>query len=491
MPSFIISSSSISSSTLNLLSDLNAFIVIEDGVTVANTTTTGIRGAGGFQLFLIDGNLITVGSGLISDGDYATVSVSGQFNNGGAGILTTGDDSRITVSGEVTANGDGIVSRGDGAEILVTQTGVVQGDQRGVELGSIFSIRVEDLQRLTNEGTIAGTISGVAVFRDATIVNSGLITNTGATETTALHGAIVLEDDTDISARIINTGDIIGTGVVNTLGGVDDPVAIVAELDNRLSIDVTNSGLIRGNIIAAEIEDKIVNTGQIIGDVDLGDGNDLLRNSGDGMVVGVVEGQGGQDTLIGGDREDTFNGGSDNDLINGKGGNDRLRAGGGDDTVFGGAGDDELFGQNGKNVLSGQGGNDVINGGIGSDRLLGGNGDDTLTAGEGADILRGDAGADVFVFSNVGETGAGATRDRILGWEDGADLIDLSGFGALEFSASGAVGGGTASVWFDAVSGGTQTMLRIDADGNGSVDGQVLLVHADPALFDQNDLILG
>jgi Ca2+-binding RTX toxin-like protein len=74
--------------------------------------------------------------------------------------------------------------------------------------------------------------------------------------------------------------------------------------------------------------------------------------------VGQVVGNGGANTLAGGDGTD---------LISGRGG---------DDQISGGAGVD---------LLDGGEGNDVIGGGRGSDLLFGGPGNDTVTGGDGAD----------------------------------------------------------------------------------------------------------
>ncbi|MEL7098220.1 MAG: calcium-binding protein [Pseudomonadota bacterium] len=337
---------------------------------------------------------------------------------------------------------------------------------------------IEGSMRLTNSGTI---IADIMSGGDTEVINQGAFTgdfdssgNNNFINSGTFIGWIEFENFDD---TITNSGTIIGRV---DLGGGDNVVSNSGLID-------TGEQVIQGGGNA----DTILNTGEILGDIDLSGGFDEYRGAGDGFVAGVVFGGTGNDTIFGANGADEFDGGEDSDLLNGRGGNDTLFAGSGSDTLLGGAGEDALFGQSGANVLNGQGGNDTINGGSGDDRLLGGNGDDTLKAGEGADILRGDAGADVFEFSSVAETGTGSTRDRILGWEDGADLIDLSGFGALTFSAMGPIGSGTASVWFQSVSGGAQTMLRIDTDGDGIFDGQVLLVRADPALFDQADLILG
>lgn len=100
---------------------------------------------------------------------------------------------------------------------------------------------------------------------------------------------------------------------------------------------------------------------------------------------------------------------------------DRIMALDGDDTVNGGLGSDTIDGGIGNDWLIGEAGADRLTGGIGADRLQGGKGADILTGGAGNDALGGGAGADVFVFT--GNTGA----DRITGFEDGLDRIDLSG----------------------------------------------------------------
>ncbi|WP_179379977.1 serine hydrolase [Jannaschia marina] len=104
---------------------------------------------------------------------------------------------------------------------------------------------------------------------------------------------------------------------------------------------------------------------------------------------------------------------ADNQLI-GLGGHDNLSGGHGEDRLLGGAGHDRL---------RGRGGDDWLEGGEGRDHLRGGSGDDVLDGGRGADFLQGGRGADRFVF----ELGDG--RDRLLRFEPGTDVIDLSATG--------------------------------------------------------------
>ena len=87
-----------------------------------------------------------------------------------------------------------------------------------------------------------------------------------------------------------------------------------------------------------------------------------------------------------------------------------------------------LYGEADHDKINGGDGNDLVDGGSGRDKLYGDAGDDTINGGADNDELFGGAGADVFVF----ETGHG--DDKIKDFEDGVDLIDITGLDpALSF----------------------------------------------------------
>lgn len=116
----------------------------------------------------------------------------------------------------------------------------------------------------------------------------------------------------------------------------------------------------------------------------------------------------------------TIRAGIGNDTVTATAGNDVIDLGAGRDIGRGGSGADRIFGAGGDDVLVGGGGNDVLAGGAGNDTLFGG---------AGADRLSGGLGRDVFVFRG------GYGRDTVLGFEDGIDRIDLSGFGLTQAQA--------------------------------------------------------
>lgn len=90
---------------------------------------------------------------------------------------------------------------------------------------------------------------------------------------------------------------------------------------------------------------------------------------------------------------------------------------------------DTIEGNGGNDTLVGLVGDDVLNGGDGRDRIFGNSGADIITGGAGNDRVTGSFGADTFVF-NVGDD-----RDRITDFNFGEDLLDVSDHGIADFDA--------------------------------------------------------
>ncbi len=74
----------------------------------------------------------------------------------------------------------------------------------------------------------------------------------------------------------------------------------------------------------------------------------------------VLTGTGGDDTLVGTDRDDRLDGRGGEDELEGGDGNDRLKGRGGDDTIEGGSGNDEIFPGEGDDNVDAGAGNDLI-----------------------------------------------------------------------------------------------------------------------------------
>lgn len=130
----------------------------------------------------------------------------------------------------------------------------------------------------------------------------------------------------------------------------------------------------------------------------------LQGNQGDDTLIGgsgndVIKGLGGRDSIVGNAGDDRIYGGVGDDNIAAGDGNDYVKADNGNDSVSGGTGDDVLKGMPGRDTISGDEGNDRIDGGSGDDSLLGGAGDDVIWAKVGRDNVSGGDGADTLHLS--------------------------------------------------------------------------------------------
>ena len=191
-------------------------------------------------------------------------------------------------------------------------------------------------------------------------------------------------------------------------------------------------------------------------------GNDTLSSGGGNDIV---DGGSGDNLLDGGAGDDTLRSSSGQDTLSGGAGRDTLRSGSGNDVIYGNEDADFLSASSGDDTLFGGGGADTLDGGWGMDRLDGGDGhdvldgfwdNDTIDGGTGDDTLRGGAGDDTFVFGDRWGS------DTIEDFEDGADLLDLSGTG-LSFDRLAIVQIGAHTEITDDV-GNKITMLGIGAD---------------------------
>lgn len=151
----------------------------------------------------------------------------------------------------------------------------------------------------------------------------------------------------------------------------------------------------------------------------------------------------------------------------------------------------------------GTAGNDVVDLLGGNDRYDGRDGDDIITGGAGRDILTGNGGSDVYKFNAVSDSPAPALTgdpetdhfnavnagDVILGFEDGADIIDLS-----SIDADTGTSGNQAFTLVDDFTGaagelrivppaysatfefsGDLTLVQGDVDGDGKADFTISL----------------
>ena len=93
-----------------------------------------------------------------------------------------------------------------------------------------------------------------------------------------------------------------------------------------------------------------------------------------------------------------------------------------------------IEGTNGRDTLSGNSSANTIDGNERADIINGEEGNDILIGGTGNDMLTGGSGNDIFVFENADMFRG---TDTVTDYEDGIDLLQLSGFDLLSFGDLG------------------------------------------------------
>lgn len=306
-------------------------------------------------------------------------------------------------------------------------------------------------------GIPAGTLAG----RDALLDNSGSISGqTGILVATgsghrignsgSIHGSDTAIRLAAAGTRIDNTGEIFGgeTGIavaikgggnvtfrnLGTISGGEAAYADTGAANDR----IFNSGSMLGDVETGGGSDVLRNLGVIDGFLRLGEAGDAYRGIGSGYVTGIVFGEAGVDQLFGGQLDDRLDGGAGNDILLGFAGEDALTGGEGEDLLAGGTGDDLLQADAGNDRLQGGDGDDSASGGAGDDSLTGGRGDDDLSGGAGDDYLNGGAGEDVLTggkgFDTFRFTLANG-HDSVTDFTYDIDLVDLRAFGLIDLQA--------------------------------------------------------
>ncbi len=305
-------------------------------------------------------------------------------------------------------------------------------------IDAAFGVTVFDnTHRVENDGIISVTSphSARAVWMEnhSDFTNTGTITATGGDQSTM--GLEAYRFDADVT----NSGTITATNTAH------NTIAVLLETWTSAHT-FTNSGTVQGDTALSmsnagyAVVDHVVNSGTLIGKVDLGNGQTVLNNS--GHIQGAVNLGDGNDTYVGaGGTLDTA-----------------LHGGAGDDNISGGAAGEAFFGDAGNDTISGGGGDDTLDGGAGSNAIDGGAGVDTLSYAASATA--------VTVDLQAGTVSRPDGQDTISGVESvvGSPLGDTLRLG----SASGTVMAGSGDDSISALGG--QNYLRGEA-GDDSISG--------------------
>lgn len=153
--------------------------------------------------------------------------------------------------------------------------------------------------------------------------------------------------------------------------------------------------------------------------------------------------------------------------LNGQRGNDTLVGGSGTDTLNGGDGNDTLVGGSGNETLIGGDGNDAVDGNQGADVAFLGAGNDRFTwdPGDGSDVVEGQSGHDAMTFNgaNVAEqfdVSANGSRVRFFRTQ-GNITMDLNGIEEVDTNALG----GADRLTVNNLAGTDLTEVRTDLAG--------------------------
>jgi Ca2+-binding RTX toxin-like protein len=404
---------------------------------------------------LIVGAPLADPNGTSSGSSYVVFGRSGLFTTGDAdpNTLTGGasDDALYGLGGDDTLDGMGghdTLNGGAGADTMTGGAGndTYQVDDAGdavveAAAGGVDTVKTtlasyvlgDDVERLEFVGT--GDFTGIGNGLDNLLTGgSGNDTLDGGAGSDMLRGAEGMDTMTG------------GSG--NDIYQVDDAGDVIIELGGG-GIDTVRTALSTYTLGDHVERVQFRGTGDFTG---TGNGLDNVLRGGDGDDT--LEDDTGNDTLIGGAGADQMTGGAGDDTYSVDDAGDVVveLAAGGTDTVrttlasyvladnveilqFDGTGAFAGTGNALANTITGGTGNDTLDGGLDRDTLRGGAGNDVLIGGAGADKLVGGAGADMFVFRDTGDS-TRASRDTILGFTVGTDVIDLTqidgGFQALQ-----------------------------------------------------------
>jgi Ca2+-binding RTX toxin-like protein len=343
-------------------------------------------------------------------------------------------DNKIIINGVVKVND--VIGTSYAVAIYGTGTDIVVGGSGSLTATNVVALSASH-QSLTNHGLIDGEQTAVYMYSDHGVVN-----NFGTIESST--GINAFGD----ASKIINQAD----------GEIKSSVNAVYSSDGH-KVTLINHGLMEGTttIMTGNADDRVVNDGRIVGDVSLGDGNDVFDTRG-GKLDGTVDGGSGNDTYLVSKaaldiNESFLQGGMDTVKstvsyeINTAIENVTLLGRKNIDATGSDIGN-TLTGNRGDNILRGLGGTDILIGGKGNDHLFGGELGDTFVfkTGHGHDII---ADFDVNAGDRIDLTGIEAIKnykdllshhldvagDDLLIGADG-DQIRIRNFGEADIKES-------------------------------------------------------
>lgn len=284
-------------------------------------------------------SLSTYGSATITNSGTITGGVTGDHYTPYTSYPTTDTPAPSTLamtnSGTITATDNAVFlssygGSADGAMVSLDNSGAIAATANG---GTAVALYVEDYNTaaaprtavtLTNSGTIRANGGGIPLPADP---YAGAAPIYGSTPALAVHSYTTSANRTQITNTA--SGTIEATGTLSTAifseGGLDltnagtirgsngtalarndylsyylgsdrlaGAIQTVGDVDNR----IVNTGAIIGSIALGGGNDRIENRGTITGDVFLGAGDDIFLQQANATLTGTVDGGAGTDMLI-------------------------------------------------------------------------------------------------------------------------------------------------------------------------------------------------
>lgn len=333
------------------------------------------------------------------------------------------EGSTIRVLGDITVTGttaSGVYADGEGTKVVFGRHAHIDASEASGGLGS----GVRDVTGINNGFIETGSYYGLHGTAGSLMINNGRIEGYGGILSFSYTGEASEARNSGVikaSASGMTGAGNDGTSVelTNFRDGKVISTNIAVEFANGTDGLLTNQGLLKGTNYAVKDDagdSTVINTGKIIGTIDMGEGQDtldLMKGTLDGIAYG---GQGSdvykvssQDTDI---REMFLSG---TDIVQ--------------STVsYTLNANFEFLELLGTRSINGTGNSDAntLSGNAGANMLLGMNGADRLSGGLGNDVLEGGDGGDIFVFS----TGFGS--DVVNDFQNGMDKVDISAWTGLD-----------------------------------------------------------
>ncbi|WP_051206324.1 proprotein convertase P-domain-containing protein [Sporomusa ovata] len=330
------------------------------------------------------------------------------------------------------ANNNGVIDAGEGSELRtlselgITAINLTSQTQSGKVLDG-------------NEVLASGTFLQNGVTKEAIAANF-LANPNGSTAVASGSGFIISTENgqTAVSTYVAGdageTVDVVAKGVTNAVGGSGNDV-LRGDSQNNMLVGGQGSDTFYGgdgnDILIIDGDDKQEN-------IHAGAGKDIVQVVGDKGVtinlaqaeVEIAQGGRGNDVIIGGGTSSVFIDGQDgDDILIGGAANDAIAGGDGKDYIDGGYGNDVLRGQRGRDTIYGGGGDDYIDGGDEDDSLYGGSGNDVIKGASGDDYIDGGDGTDVVEYTGsyseyrIMRTEKGVFISDTVAGRDGTDFV--------------------------------------------------------------------